>query len=94
MTALATAHEARNAFNEKKKRKEDQSVLEGEEASRQKRIDERKKQQKKVALAKAAAKKKRAFKLAAFWLSLVVVSFFVFGWYSGNLIPWFHKLIN
>ena len=94
MTALATTHEARNAFVEKKKRKEALDVLDGEEESRQKRIEERKRQQQKVAIAKTAAKKKTAVKLAAVWFSVFVIGVFAFGWFSGDLIPWFHKLIN
>ena len=94
MTALATSHEARNAFVEKKKREEALHVLEGEEESRQKRIEERKREQQKIAVAKTAAKKKTAVKLAAVWFAVFVVGVFAFGWFSGDLIPWFPKLIN
>jgi len=94
VTTLATSNEVKNAFIEKKKRKEALHDLEGEEESRQKRIEERKRQQKKVVVAKAAAKKKRGVKLAAVWFSVFVIGVFAFGWFSGDLIPWFHKLIN
>ena len=94
VNALATANESRNDFNKKKKRKDDLNLLKGEEESRGKRIKDRKKQQKKIAAARAKAKRIRNAKLAAVWVFVIFAGFMAFGWFSGDLVKTFHKLIN
>lgn len=60
--------------------------LEDEAESRKRRIKLRKQRQVKINAMRRAKRRARAFKLAGFWMAVVVSGFFAMAWYSNDVM--------
>lgn len=91
---MADITDAKKDFEEERRRKAGAQVLENEAEARAKRIEMRKDQKSKADKSLKEKKRKRVYKIAGIWVALIVAGLFALTWFSGDLVEYFHDLVN
>ena len=91
---MADIKDAKKDFEEERRRQAGAQVLESEAESRAKRIGMRKDQKATADKAVKEKKRKRVYKVAGIWVAFIVAGLFALTWFSGDLVEYFHDLVN
>ncbi|MFP6711982.1 MAG: hypothetical protein VB913_09850 [Rhodospirillales bacterium] len=92
MNSMSSHNLERDTFQESRQLIDEQKLIEGrmqledEAESRKRRIKLRKQRQVKINAMRRAKRRARAFKLAGFWMAVVVSGFFAMAWYSNDVM--------